>query len=81
MKRNLFPENLFSLMEGVTAENIGEWFAVGCGGGLAPRGFGGGQERDLILQRTGRMVDAARGRHDAMDGGAGKDVWRNRCRP
>ena len=46
--RGPFPEISFLSRGSVSSENVGE--------GLASKGPGGGQGRDLVLQRAGRLV-------------------------
>jgi 2-dehydro-3-deoxyphosphogluconate aldolase/(4S)-4-hydroxy-2-oxoglutarate aldolase len=61
--RGPFPEISFVPTGGVSAENVGEWFAagavaVGVGGALAPPDLGQGEERERLVERAGRLVDA-----------------------
>jgi 2-dehydro-3-deoxyphosphogluconate aldolase/(4S)-4-hydroxy-2-oxoglutarate aldolase len=63
--RGPFPEVSFLPTGGVSAENVAEWFAagafaVGVGSALAPPTFGKGQERERVVERAARMVDAVR---------------------
>jgi 2-dehydro-3-deoxyphosphogluconate aldolase/(4S)-4-hydroxy-2-oxoglutarate aldolase len=63
--RGPFPEVSFLPTGGVSAGNVGEWFAagavaVGVGGALAPPALGRGQERERVVERAGRLVDAVR---------------------
>lgn len=65
-----FPEVQIMPTGGVSAENVADWFAagafaVGVGGALVPPTLGGGEERELVVERAARMVDAVRSASDA----------------
>ncbi len=64
--RGPFPGVSFLPTGGVSEENVRDWFgagafAVGAGGALAPTALGRGQERDRVVERAARMVEAVRG--------------------
>ena len=64
--RGPFPGVSFLPTGGVSAENVADWFAagayaVGAGGALAPASLGEGQERERIVERAEKLVDAVRG--------------------
>ena len=69
--RGPFPGVSFVPTGGVSEENVRDWFgagafAVGAGGALAPAALGRGQERDRVVERAARMVEAVRGAMDAV---------------
>ncbi len=61
--RGPFPEVSFVPTGGVSAENVGDWFAagavaVGVGGALAPPELG--RDRDRVVERAAALVEAVR---------------------
>lgn len=69
--RGPFPEVSFLPTGGVSAENVGDWFAagavaVGVGGALAPPELG--EERDRVVERAAELVEAVREAREAAEG-------------
>ena len=64
--RGPFPETSFVPTGGVSADNVGDWFAagalaVGVAGALAPPALGGAHERAAVVERAQELVSAVRG--------------------
>lgn len=60
-----FPEVSFLPTGGVSEDNVREWFeagafAVGVGGALAPGSLTGEREREQLVERAGRLAEAAK---------------------
>ena len=74
--RGPFPEVSFVPTGGVSEENVGEWFsagafAVGVGSALVPRSLGGPREREQVVERARRLVEAVREAKARRGGGSG----------